>query len=264
MSKFSKRFLNEVLGFNNKETELVMKAQRIFPEMLENGATKIKSVRKLYGQIGLNKAHWLRWYNKNIINNEFFVENVDWKGFTLMVNGNRTMDFEVSIEFAKHLTMQARTQNAHEARNYFILMEKAIKGMQNHLVVREPEKAGYNEMKEYIASWYTRNYPGAKINPYVFAKEADMLNVALIGQSAKSIKESLEFNDINTREHLKVEINKALYELQILNSSLLIANMDFQQRKNIIESTCKAKYDILKLKINEELKNTNQLENINN
>lgn len=255
MSKFNKRFLNEVLGFNKVETELVMKAQRIFPEMLENGATRIKSTRKLYEQIGLNKAHWLRWYNKNIINNEFFVEDVDWKGFTLMVNGNKTMDFEVSIEFAKHLTMQARTRNAHEARSYFILMEKAVKGMQNHLIVREPEKAGYNEMKDYIAGWYTRNYPETKINPYVFAKEADMLNIALMGQSAKSIKELLAFNDINTREHLKIEINKALYELQILNSSLLIANIDFQERKNIIEATCKAKYDILKLKINEELKN---------
>lgn len=264
MSKFSKRFLNEVLGFNKEETELVMKAQRIFPEMLENGATKIKSVRKLYEQIGLNKAVWARWYNKNIIKNEFFIENIDWKGFNIMLNGNKTMDFEVSIDFAKHLTMQARTMNAHEARNYFILMEKAIKGMQNHLVVREPEKAGYNEMKEYIAGWYTRNYPESKINPYVFAKEADMLNVALMGKSAKDIKELLEFNDINTREHLKVEINKALYELQILNSSLLIANMDFQQRKSIIESTCKAKYDILKLKINEKLKSTKQLENIKN
>ena len=126
------------------------------------------------------------------------------------------------------------------------------------------QPAGYNEMKEYIAGWYTRNYPGSKINPYVFAKEADMLNVALMGQSAKNIKELLDFNDINTREHLKVEVNKALYELQILNSSLLIANMDFQQRKSIIESTCKAKYDILKLKINEKLKNTKQLESINN
>ena len=139
--------------------------------------------------------------------------------------------------------------------------------MQKHLVVREPEKAGYNEMKEYVAGWYTRNYPGTKINPYVFAKEADMLNIALMGQSAKSIKELLSFNDINTREHLKVEINRALYELQILNSSLLIANMDFQQRKNIIEATCKAKYDMLKLKINAELKNKKcikKLESINN
>lgn len=267
--KFSKRFLNEVLGFNEEETELVMKAQRIFPEMLENGATKIKSVRKLYEQIGLNKTQWARWYTKNIIKNEFFKENVDWVGIRHEVEnslgGRPTMDFEVSIEFAKHLTMQARTINAHEARNYFILMEKAVKGMTEHLVVREPEKAGYNEMREYIAGWYTRNYPGAKISPYVFAKEADLLNVALMGQSAKSIKELLSFNDINTREHLRIEINKALYELQLLNSSLLIANMDFQQRKNIIEATCETKYDILKLKIDEELKNkkdTDKLEYI--
>lgn len=94
-----------------------------------------------------------------------------------------------------------------------------------------------------------------------------MLNIALMGQSAKSIKELLSFNDINTREHLRIEINKALYELQLLNSSLLIANMDFQQRKNIIEATCKTKYDVLKLKIDEELKNkkdTDKLETINN
>lgn len=265
--KFSKRFLNEVLGFTKEETELVMKAQKIFPEMItEDLQGFVIDGRTLWLQLQSKRkfADWM----KNNISRYKYVENIDFFSFHKKVKretGATTItEYKLTLNCAKKIAIRQNNDMGNLICDYFILMEKAVKGMQNHLIVREPEKAGYNEMKEYIAGWYARNYPGSKINPYVFAKEADMLNIALMGQSAKNIKELLEFNDVNTREHLKIEINKALYELQILNSSLLIANMDFQQRKNIIEATCEAKYDVLRLKINEELKNTKQLENINN
>ena len=74
--------------------------------------------------LGLNKAHWVRWSEQNIVGHEFFKESVDYVGFTIMVNGNETRDFAVTIEFAKHIAMMAKTQRAHDYRNYFIECEK--------------------------------------------------------------------------------------------------------------------------------------------
>lgn len=66
--------------------------------------------------------------------------------------------------------------------------------------------------------------------------------------SALEIKMYLGYKDRDTREHLEVEHNKALYQLQMVNSSLLMANLDFETRKQIIKETCKNKYKDLYIK----------------
>ena len=61
------------------------------------------------------------------------------------------------------------------------------------------------------------------------------------------------------RDNLTSEANKCLYELQQLNSNLLLSNLDFKTRKLIIENTCKERYMDIRVKIisefNEEIKN---------
>ncbi len=89
----------------------------------QNGA-KAVSARELYDFLGYNKAHWAKWYRKNIEENEFAFENVDFQTFTLDVNGNSTKDFALSIDFAKKLSMMARTEKGEAARQYFIQKEK--------------------------------------------------------------------------------------------------------------------------------------------
>ena len=101
------------------------------------------SARDLYLGLGFAAAAWSRWAKTNIEQNEFFVENVDWVGFAIEVNGSETSedstlntvlsetkkgnfarDYAVSIEMAKHLSMMAKTAKAHDYRNYFIECEK--------------------------------------------------------------------------------------------------------------------------------------------
>ena len=86
---------------------------------------KSVSARELYLGLGLAKQHWKRWSKENIENNEFFVEGADYKRFPIMVNGNQVIDFAISLEFAKHIAMQARTTRSHDYRNYMIECEKA-------------------------------------------------------------------------------------------------------------------------------------------
>ncbi|NSA93087.1 phage anti-repressor protein [Clostridium acetobutylicum] len=57
----------------------------------------------------------------------FLKENIDWIGVRHNDEGNETMDFAISIEFAKHIAMMAKTEKSHEYRNYFIKCEKNLK-----------------------------------------------------------------------------------------------------------------------------------------
>lgn len=92
---------------------------------------QLVSARELYNFLGYEPAHWKRWYMKNILQNQFMVAGVDYEGFTIGVNGNQTWDFTLTIDFAKRLSMMAKTQKGEKVRNYFIECERKSKGVES-------------------------------------------------------------------------------------------------------------------------------------
>ena len=86
--------------------------------------------KQLYAELGLNSAHWAKWSQRNILNNEFAVDGLDYEGFTQWVNGNSTQNFLLSIPFAKKLAMQVKTQKGEDVRNYFLGCEQKAQQVQ--------------------------------------------------------------------------------------------------------------------------------------
>ena len=251
---------------SEEKAKLIMKAQNEFPELLcEDNNSTINSARNLYLKLGMDYKHWSRWYNKNIASNKFFKENEDWWVITMKATtekgGQVAKDFKITVEFAKHLCMQVKDEiKGHEIRCYFIYLEEAIKKMDNWIIIREPEKQGHKEMCEIIDKQYQKTHEGEKPNFYIYTNNSDMLNLSLFGYKSKQMKSILdvEYNE-PLRDNLTSEANKCLYELQQLNSNLLLSNLDFKTRKLIIENTCKERYMDIRVKIisefNEEIKN---------
>lgn len=102
-----------------------MNHQLLVIEKTQIGNQVVNSVsaHELYVGLGLAKSAWSRWSVNNIEKNEFFTENVDWRGFNRESNGNETKDYAISLEFAKHIAMQAKTEKSHEYRQYMIECE---------------------------------------------------------------------------------------------------------------------------------------------
>lgn len=96
-------------------------------KITEQNGSKVVSARELYEFLGYNKAVWSRWYQKNILENEFAFENIDYQTLNIMLNGNETKNFAISIDFAKKLSMKANTARGEEARQYFIECEKQLR-----------------------------------------------------------------------------------------------------------------------------------------
>jgi anti-repressor protein len=94
----------------------------------DNDGKKAVSAKELYQKLGYDPSQWSRWFNKNIIENQFAVENEDWVGFDMMSKtpdgGRPSKDFALSIDFAKKLAMLARTETGEKIREYFIEKEK--------------------------------------------------------------------------------------------------------------------------------------------
>lgn len=89
------------------------------------------SARDLYQFLELDKSNWKRWYTKNILKNPYAIEGEDWKGFVMMTNGNETMDFSITLNFAKKLAMLSRSKKGEEAREYFLECEKTLSELKN-------------------------------------------------------------------------------------------------------------------------------------
>jgi anti-repressor protein len=92
----------------------------------ESNGKKAVHAKELYLGLGLDRSQWARWCKTNIIFNDFFLENESWIGVRHNVEGNDTEDFVISIEFAKHIAMMARTPKSHDYRNYFLECEKQM------------------------------------------------------------------------------------------------------------------------------------------
>lgn len=97
----------------------------------EQNGNKVVSARELYDVLGYDSSQWKRWYEKNIIKNDFAIESIDYEVIDMMSKspegGRPTKDFALLLDFAKRISMMARTEKGEIARNYFIECEKQLK-----------------------------------------------------------------------------------------------------------------------------------------
>ena len=88
---------------------------------------QVVSAKELYLALGFDKSQWSRWSKQNIIENPFSIKDEDWVGFDIMSNGNQTVDYALTLDFAKRISMMAKTEKGEQVRVYFIECEKQLK-----------------------------------------------------------------------------------------------------------------------------------------
>ena len=95
-------------------------------KITERNGKNVVSAKELYDFLGYDRSQWSRWYQTNILNNEYAEDNVDYEAFDTVSNGNHTKEFAITIDFAKELSMLSRTEKGKKARLYFIKCEKKL------------------------------------------------------------------------------------------------------------------------------------------
>lgn len=93
----------------------------------ENGMTSLKN---LYEFLELEPKNYSRWCKRNIINNPFATENIDYIVVRQMEerpNPNPTYDYKLTSDFAKQLSMTVKNERGQEVRKYFIACKQGLK-----------------------------------------------------------------------------------------------------------------------------------------
>lgn len=111
--------MNDIINNTSKQTPI-----EIALGIDENGYT---TARALYDFLDMPKQNFARWAKKNIEENEYFEETVDWWGFFTMKNGNECKDYRLTTDFAKHLSMESHSAKGKIARQYFLEVEDKLK-----------------------------------------------------------------------------------------------------------------------------------------
>ena len=255
---FEEDDLIQKLGLAKEKAELVLEYQRKFPELLqENNGDFIIDAENLWNQLNKPQGEYAKWFKRKI--KPLFLENVDFTRYDKLVgtikngNGKKVERHILNVEMAKQISlMSGSDKNSSKdvrdtgrfVRDYFITMEDALRDYETWTSIREPEKDGWNIMRQYIKEWCIRNNYDETLNKF-YIREANMININLTGKSANEIKTYIGFKDTITRDHLDSETNKAISELQNINISLLLADLDFKTRSSIIKTTCENKYSDL-------------------
>lgn len=86
---------------------------------------------KLYDYLELNPSNYSKWFRKNITENEFAEENVDFYPFVLryesLTGEKDRQDAKLTAGFAKKLSMMSKSPKGEAARDYFVGVENGAK-----------------------------------------------------------------------------------------------------------------------------------------
>lgn len=116
------------------------------------------TAKRLYEFLELDKSNYSRWCKKNILNNKFAEEEVDYWRFVFYdetPTGGKVQreDFKLSSPFAKKLAMVSGSERGEEAREYFLRTETALKDI---AIKRDAEllqmKAACFDMRQLLES----------------------------------------------------------------------------------------------------------------
>lgn len=120
----------------------------------ENGSIAIQC-SILYKDLELLPNTYNRWIKRNIVNNKFAVENVDYVRLTHPTDGanykkpKKEYDYILTSDFAKKLAMQVRNEKGEYVRNCFLEYEKRAKAKETDTITAlKKELSAYRRLEQ--------------------------------------------------------------------------------------------------------------------
>lgn len=254
INKFSRKEL-ERLNCSEEEVDLVLKYQKKLPILVDNNTLEKFSVdaRLLWEQLDKPQGDFSHWVKRKIVDKiikgtkvKSFVESIDFISFDKTVEAENTnittKEYSLTIDCAKNVSMMENTESGSLCRTYFILIEDIVVRNKEWLAVRDPEKEEYKKMSAEVDAWCLRIWHH-HASRSEYAVEADMLNTIVTGKTSQQLKSEygVASNDL-IRDYLKKEHNEELLFLEQQNQVLLLMDMGFTERKNMLTKMHEVKF----------------------
>ena len=184
---------------------------------------QLVSARELHEFLEV-KTRFNDWFERMI--NYGFEENSDFRAITqkrVTAQGNMTtyIDYEITIDMAKELSMIQRTEKGKQARQYFIQCEKFIQDSKLTEEFKYYRKTGKIARKDLTDTRKEKLQPS---NQFVYGNYTELGYLKVFSKKTKELKQerNLKPKD-NLRNHFTPEELKEVLKVEEEIKSLIIA-----------------------------------------
>ncbi|MCI7083193.1 MAG: antA/AntB antirepressor family protein [Tenericutes bacterium] len=197
---------------------------KMFEELIKvNRENNTVSARELHEFLGVNTQFTI-WFNRMC---EYgFEENSDFRAITqkrLTAQGNTTtyIDYEITLDMAKEISMIQRSEKGKQARQYFIQCEKFIQDSKLTEEFKYYRKTGKIARKDLTDTIKEKLQPS---NQFVYGNYTELGYLKVFGKKTKELKQerNLKPKD-NLRNHFTPEELKEVLKVEEEIKSLIIA-----------------------------------------
>ena len=197
---------------------------KIFEELIKvNKENNTVSARELHEFLEIG-TRFDKWFIRMI--SYGFEENSDFRAITqkrVTAQGNMTtyIDYEITIDMAKELSMIQRTEKGKQARQYFIQCEKFIQDSKLTEEFKYYRKTGKIARKDLTDTIKEKLQPS---NQFVYGNYTELGYLKVFGKKTKELKQerNLKPKD-NLRNHFTPEELKEVLKVEEEIKSLIIA-----------------------------------------
>lgn len=200
------------------------------------------TAKKLYSFLELDVSNYSRWCKKNILENEFAEENVDFIPFVIKDERNPkpTTDYKITATFAKKLSVMDRTEKGEQARDYFIGCEQVLKKLAEQKHRTELERAKGIAVRQALTKAIQQSNENERLHGHAYSLYTDVVYKSIFGKSAKQLREEYGIDKKESlRDCLTQEDLLKVQNAEMLVSSLMAYGWGYNEIKDFITEQSK-------------------------
>ena len=198
------------------------------------------SCKNLYDFLGLDKSHYPRWCESNIIDNPYAEKDIDYRVLAIRgenPNGGRpTTEYLLTASFAKKIAMQSKTERGEEARCYFVACEQALARIAKERQQWEIERAKGVIIRHVLTDTIKMKIADSPNKRFAYPNYTKLIYRTVFGKPLKELQAGFGVNPKESiREYMTAEQLKEVESMEMLVSSLINLGMGYDEIKSFIE-----------------------------
>lgn len=251
--KFTKKELKQY-GLSDEEISTIIEYQALLPILQSDRNDSKINARDLHKQLnnGWKFTDWI----ENRINSYQLIKEIDYftvsRKYETVKNSSlqpkETLDYNLTLDCAKQLSMVERTDIGALVRRYFIIIEKAFKNRTNWNQNRKNTLINCKELRGALITKREELLNGVPewiTNGNLYSIEFSLLNTVILGMSATQYRKE---HNISSNEQIRNYFSEDQLDdverLERYDAQLIISQeiYSYEERKQILQT----EYDCVK------------------
>jgi len=207
--------------------------------MLKVDKDGFTSGKNLYDFLELDKTHYPRWCEENIVKNAFAEKGIDYKVLAIKgenpLGGRPTTEYQLTPSFAKKLAMMSHSERGEQARCYFIACEETLKRVAQEHQQWEIERAKGVIIRHVLTDTIKMKIADSPHKKFAYPNYTKLIYKTIFGKSIDDLKTEYGVKEKESiREHMTADQLQEIESMEMLISGLINIGMGYDEIKAFI------------------------------